>query len=129
MCDTSDYAIGVVLGQRIGSNPHAIYYASMTLNRDGHRAGLVRPEPEPFYFFGSRLGSGLYGSKIFRPRPGPYGSDGSRILNGSLMSLIQSLFDLSKLNLFRVFLYFCKQLIIVLQTVVRVHEIQIQNNY
>ena len=47
----------------------------------------------------------------------------------SLMGLIQSLFDLSKLNFFRVFLYFCKQLIIVLQTLVRVHEIQIQNNY
>ena len=65
----------------------------------------------------------------FRPRPRPYESDGSKVLNGSLMGLIQSLFDLSKLNLLRVFLYFCKQLIIVLQTLVRVHKIQIQNNY
>ena len=44
---------------------------------------------------------------------------------GFLMGLKQSLFDLSKLNLLRFFLYFCKQFIIVLETLVRVHEIQI----
>ena len=32
MCDASDYAVGVVLGQRVGKIPHAIYYASRTLN-------------------------------------------------------------------------------------------------
>ena len=32
MCDTSDYAVGAVLGQRIGKVSHAIYYASRTLN-------------------------------------------------------------------------------------------------
>ena len=32
MCDASDYAVGVVLGQRIGKLPHVIYYASRTLN-------------------------------------------------------------------------------------------------
>lgn len=32
MCDASDYAVGVVLGQRIGKASHAIYYASKTLN-------------------------------------------------------------------------------------------------
>jgi hypothetical protein len=32
MCDTSDYAVGAVLGQRIDKLPHAIYYASRTLN-------------------------------------------------------------------------------------------------
>ena len=32
MCDASDYAIGAVLGQRIGKVSHAIYYASRTLN-------------------------------------------------------------------------------------------------
>ena len=65
------------------------------------------------------------GPKFSDPDPDPTDLTGL----GSLMGLIQSLFDLSKLNLFRVFLYFCKQLIIVLQTLVRVHEIQIQNNY
>ena len=32
MCDASDLAIGVVLGQREGGKPHVVYYASKTLN-------------------------------------------------------------------------------------------------
>ena len=32
MCDASDYAVGAVLGQRIGKTSHAIYYASRTFN-------------------------------------------------------------------------------------------------
>ncbi|KAM2555099.1 hypothetical protein TB2_019163 [Malus domestica] len=32
MCDVSDYALGVVLGQRKDKRPHVIYYASRTLN-------------------------------------------------------------------------------------------------
>ena len=32
MCDASDYAIGVVLGQRVDKLPHVIFYASKTLN-------------------------------------------------------------------------------------------------
>ena len=32
MCDTSDFAISVVLGQRIDNRQHVIYYASRTLN-------------------------------------------------------------------------------------------------
>jgi len=32
MYDASDYAVGVVLGQRVGKKPHVIYYASHTLN-------------------------------------------------------------------------------------------------
>ena len=32
MCDVSDYAIEVVLGQRVDRIPRVIYYASMTLN-------------------------------------------------------------------------------------------------
>jgi len=31
MCDASDFAIGVVLGQRANRMPHVIYYASQTL--------------------------------------------------------------------------------------------------
>ena len=58
------------------------------------------------------------GPKFSDPDPDPTDLTGSRVLNGSLMGLIQSLFDLLKLNLLRVFLYFCKQLIIVLQTLV-----------
>lgn len=32
MCDASDYAVGVVLGQRRKGKSHVIYYASKTLN-------------------------------------------------------------------------------------------------
>ena len=32
MCDASDYALGVVLGQRLNNLPYVIYYASKTLN-------------------------------------------------------------------------------------------------
>ena len=32
MCDASDYAVGVILGQRVDKKPHVIYYASNTLN-------------------------------------------------------------------------------------------------
>lgn len=32
MCDTSDYAVRVMLGQYIDKLPHIIYYASRTLN-------------------------------------------------------------------------------------------------
>jgi hypothetical protein len=31
MCDASDFAVGAVLGQRVGKLPHVIYYASKTL--------------------------------------------------------------------------------------------------
>jgi hypothetical protein len=32
MCDSSDYAIGVVLGQRVDKQLSVIYYASKTLD-------------------------------------------------------------------------------------------------
>jgi hypothetical protein len=32
MCDASDFAVGVVLGQKDGSHFHPIYFASKTLN-------------------------------------------------------------------------------------------------
>ena len=32
MCDTSNYAIGTVLGQRFDKQPDVIYYSSRTLN-------------------------------------------------------------------------------------------------
>jgi len=32
MCDASDFALGAVLGERVDKVPHAIYYASRTLN-------------------------------------------------------------------------------------------------
>ena len=32
MYDASDYAVGVVLGQKVGKTAHAIYYLSQALN-------------------------------------------------------------------------------------------------
>jgi len=32
MCDASNYAIGIVLGQRVNKKPRVIYYISHTLN-------------------------------------------------------------------------------------------------
>lgn len=32
MCDASNFAVGTILGQRIGKASHVIYYASRTLN-------------------------------------------------------------------------------------------------
>ena len=32
MCDASDFAIGVILGQREDGKPYVVYYASKTLN-------------------------------------------------------------------------------------------------
>lgn len=32
MCDASDYAVGVVLGQKVDKKMYVIYYASMSLN-------------------------------------------------------------------------------------------------
>jgi len=32
MCDASDYAVGVFLGQRVDKKPYVIYYASHTMN-------------------------------------------------------------------------------------------------
>ena len=36
MCDTSDLAIGAVLGQREGGKPYVVYYVSKPLN-EAHR--------------------------------------------------------------------------------------------
>src|SRR5579862_8515266 len=32
MCDASDYAVGIILGQKVDKDPHVIYYLSHTLN-------------------------------------------------------------------------------------------------
>ncbi|XP_068657996.1 uncharacterized protein [Aristolochia californica] len=50
MCDASDYAVGAILGQRIGKASHAIYYASRTLNdaqRNCLRYLMMKKEKKP----------------------------------------------------------------------------------
>ena len=44
MCDPSNFAIGAVLGQRVGRDPHVIYYASRTL--DSAQANYSTTEKE-----------------------------------------------------------------------------------
>ena len=44
MCNTSDYAVNAVLGQRIGKASHAIYYASRTLNDDQRNYSTTEKE-------------------------------------------------------------------------------------
>ena len=46
MCDTSDYAVGVVLGLRIGKNLHVIIYASRML--DGAQYNYHTTKKETF---------------------------------------------------------------------------------
>ena len=49
MCDASDYAVGVVLGQRIGKASHAIYYASRTLNDVYESARIYKEKRKVFH--------------------------------------------------------------------------------
>ena len=44
MCDASDYAVGVVLGQRVDKKLNVIYYASKTL--DGAQRNYATTEKE-----------------------------------------------------------------------------------
>jgi len=46
MCDASDYAVGAVLGQKIGKNLHVIAYASRML--DGAQCNYHTTEKELF---------------------------------------------------------------------------------
>ena len=41
MCDASDFAIGVVLGQRIDNRKHVIYYSSRTLKDFQQNLSLI----------------------------------------------------------------------------------------
>ena len=64
MCDASDYAEGVVLGQRIGKNLHVISYASRML--DGAQCNYHTTEKEHFavVFALEKFRSYLLGTKV-----------------------------------------------------------------
>ncbi|XP_073259802.1 uncharacterized protein [Populus alba] len=64
MCDASDYAIGVVLGQRIGKNLHVIAYAPRML--DGAQCNYHTTEKELFavVFALEKFRSYLLGTKV-----------------------------------------------------------------
>ncbi|CAN6562574.1 unnamed protein product [Malus baccata var. baccata] len=64
MCDGSDYAIGVVLGQRKNKQPHVIYYASWTLNDAQLNYSTTEKELLAVVFALDKFRSYLLGTKV-----------------------------------------------------------------
>ena len=64
MCDASDYAVGAVLGQRVGKIPHAIYNASRTLNDAQFNYSTTEKELLSVIFALDKLRSYLIGTKV-----------------------------------------------------------------
>ena len=64
ICDTSDYAVGVVLGQRINKIPHVIYYESKTLNDTQLNYSSTKKELLVVVFALDKFRSYLFGLKV-----------------------------------------------------------------
>ena len=64
MCDASDFALGAVLGQRNNKVPHAIYYASKTLNDAQLNYSTTEKELLAVIFALEKFRSYLIGSKV-----------------------------------------------------------------
>ena len=64
MCDASDYAIGAVLGQRVGRKTYAIYYASITLNEAQKNYATIEKELLAVVFSLEKFRSYLLGTKV-----------------------------------------------------------------
>ncbi|WJZ91037.1 hypothetical protein VitviT2T_010147 [Vitis vinifera] len=64
MCDASDFAIGVVLGQREYGKPYAIYYASKTLNKAQRNYTTIEKELLAVVFALDKFRAYLVGSFI-----------------------------------------------------------------
>ncbi|KAL1225333.1 putative mitochondrial protein [Cardamine amara subsp. amara] len=64
MCDTSDYAVGAVLGQKIDKKLHVIYYTSMTLDDAQGRYATTEKELLAVVFAFEKFRSYLDGSKV-----------------------------------------------------------------
>ena len=64
MCDASNYAVGVVLGQRVGKVVHAIYYASRTLNATQINCTMTEKELLSIVFALEKFRSYLLGTKV-----------------------------------------------------------------
>ncbi|CAN6544086.1 unnamed protein product [Malus baccata var. baccata] len=64
MCDASDYALGVVLGQRKDKKPHVIYYASRTLNDAQLNYSTTEKELLAVVFALDKFRSYLIGTKV-----------------------------------------------------------------
>ncbi|XP_071939278.1 uncharacterized protein [Coffea arabica] len=64
MCDASDYAIGAVLGQRVGKAAHVIYYASRSLNGTQLNFSTTEKELLAVIFALVKFRSYLLGAKV-----------------------------------------------------------------
>ena len=64
MCDASDRAVGAVLTQRVGKLPHAIYYASRTLDAAQSNYTTTEKELLAIVFALDKFRSYLLGSKV-----------------------------------------------------------------
>jgi len=64
MCDASDYAVGVVLGQKIHDKLHVIYYASRTMDEAQTRYATTEKELLAVVFAFEKFRSYLVGSKV-----------------------------------------------------------------
>jgi hypothetical protein len=64
MCDTSNYAAGVILGQHVDKLPHVIYYASRTLNDTQLNYSTTMKELLAVIFALDKFRSYLLGSKV-----------------------------------------------------------------
>nr|XP_029117740.1 uncharacterized protein LOC114913285 [Elaeis guineensis] len=64
MCDASNYAVGAVLGQQVGKQPHVIHYASRTLNSAQCNYSTIEKELLAIVFALDKFRSYLLGSKV-----------------------------------------------------------------
>ncbi|XP_027124143.1 uncharacterized protein [Coffea arabica] len=64
MCDASDYAVGAVLGQRVGRAAHVIYYASRALNGAQLNYSTTEKELLAVVFALEKFRSYLLGAKV-----------------------------------------------------------------
>nr|XP_027090491.1 uncharacterized protein LOC113711532 [Coffea arabica] len=64
MCDANDYAVGAVLGQRVGKVAHAIYYASRALNGAQLNYSTTEKELLAVVFALEKFRSYLLGAKV-----------------------------------------------------------------
>ncbi|CAH9124841.1 unnamed protein product [Cuscuta epithymum] len=64
MCDASDYAVGAVLGQKVGRASHVIYYASTTLNDAQRNYATTEKEMLAVVYALEKFRSYLLGTKV-----------------------------------------------------------------
>ncbi|KAI3669358.1 hypothetical protein L6452_40591 [Arctium lappa] len=64
MCDTSNHAVGAVLGQKIGKASHVIYYASKTLDNAQSNYSTTEKELLAIVFALDKFRSYLLGTKV-----------------------------------------------------------------